>query len=107
MTWPGIRWKLLRAMRQIRQLSLPHWTGSRPWSQRCRVTGRGADPKSVDWLGNSNLIRAAERARVGTFILLSALGAAPGHPMELMRMKYRAEQELKSSRLAWTIIRPA
>ena len=67
----------------------------------------GGDPRSVDWLGNSNLIRAAERARVGTFILLSALGAAPGHPMELMRMKYRAEQELKSSRLAWTIIRPA
>ena len=67
----------------------------------------GGDPRSVDWLGNSNLIRAAERARVGTFMLLSALGAAPGHPMELMRMKFRAEQELKSSRLAWTIIRPA
>src|SRR5215217_6035645 len=33
-------------------------------------------------------------------------GAAPDHPMELFRMKYLAEQELKESGLAWTIIRP-
>jgi len=67
----------------------------------------GGDPRSVDWLGNSNLIRVAERARVATFVLVSVLGAAPHHPMELMRMKFRAEQELKRSQLAWTIIRPA
>ena len=67
----------------------------------------GGDPRSVDWMGNRNLIRAAGRARVGDFVLVSALGAGPNHPMELMRMKFRAEENLKSSRLTWTVIRPA
>jgi len=30
----------------------------------------------------------------------------PDHPIELFRMKYMAEQKLKASGLAWTIIRP-
>jgi len=33
------------------------------------------------------------------------VGAQPNHPLELHRMKYLAEQELKASRLGWTIIR--
>lgn len=66
----------------------------------------GGDPRSVDGAGNSNLIRAAESAGVEHFVLVSVQGAGPRHPMELMRMKFMAEQELKASRLAWTIIRP-
>jgi uncharacterized protein YbjT (DUF2867 family) len=63
-------------------------------------------PRTVDYRGNSNLIRAARTAGVEHFVLVSVHGASPDHPMELFRMKYRAEQELRESGLAWTIIRP-
>lgn len=70
-------------------------------------SGTGGDsPKTVDGEGNANLIRAAREAGAGQFILVSVQGAAPDHPMELFRMKYRAEQELRTSGLAWTIIQP-
>ncbi len=64
------------------------------------------NPQTVDRQGNSNLIRAARTGAAEHFILVSVQGAAPDHPMELFRMKYAAEQELKASGLAWTIIRP-
>jgi uncharacterized protein YbjT (DUF2867 family) len=64
-------------------------------------------PQTVDRSGNSALIAAAKRAGVSHFILVSIGGAAPNHPIELFRMKYAAEGELRSSGLAWTIIRPA
>jgi uncharacterized protein YbjT (DUF2867 family) len=70
--------------------------------------GSGAySPQTVDRSGNSNLIAAARKAGVNHFILLSINGAAADHPIELFRMKYEAEQELRSSGLPWTIIRPA
>ena len=65
-----------------------------------------AGPQAVDRQGNTNLIRAANEGETDHFILVSIRGAAPDHPMELFRMKYRAEQELKASGLTWTIIRP-
>jgi uncharacterized protein YbjT (DUF2867 family) len=69
--------------------------------------GAGGDnPQTVDRDGNHNLITAAESAGVEHFILVSIQGVAPNHPMELMRMKFQAEQELRASRLPWTIIRP-
>ncbi len=69
--------------------------------------GSGGDnPRTVDRQGNSHLIRAAHAAGAEHFILVSVHGAAPDHPMELFRMKYAAEQELRASGLAWTIIRP-
>ncbi len=69
--------------------------------------GSGAEsPKTVDWLGNRNLIEAARAAGVEQFVLVSVQGASPDHPIELFRMKYRAEQELRRSGLGWTIIRP-
>jgi uncharacterized protein YbjT (DUF2867 family) len=71
------------------------------------LVGTGADnPRSVDWEGNSSLIKAAQAAGTEHFILTSILGAVPDHPMELFRMKYLAEQELRASKLAWTIIQP-
>ena len=66
----------------------------------------GATPRSVDGEGNSNLIAAAREHGAGQFILLSIIDAAPGHPLELWRMKYQAEQELMASGLDWTIIAP-
>jgi NADH dehydrogenase len=67
---------------------------------------RDVSARTVDWEGNANLIRAAKAAGVEHFILLSVCQAAPTHPIELFRMKFRAEQELRASGLAWTIIRP-
>ncbi|CAN5312280.1 hypothetical protein BH24ACT19_BH24ACT19_18580 [soil metagenome] len=70
------------------------------------LTGTGGyNPQTVDRQGNSNLIQAAQTGAAEHFILVSVQGAAPDHPMELARMKYLAEQELKASGLAWTIIR--
>ena len=70
------------------------------------VGTNGSNPRTVDCQGNSNLIRAAQMNDVDHFILMSIQGAASDHPLELFRMKYLAEQELKASRLPWTIIRP-
>ncbi len=67
--------------------------------------GNGS-PRTVDYAGNRNLIAAAVGAGSGHFILVSMHGAAPDSQMELSRMKYRAEQELQASGLAWNIIRP-
>lgn len=70
-------------------------------------SGTGGDnPRTVDGEGNAHLIRAAREAGAEHFILVSVQGAAPDHPMELFRMKHRAEQELRASGLTWTIIRP-
>jgi uncharacterized protein YbjT (DUF2867 family) len=64
------------------------------------------NPQTIDRDGNRNLIAAAQSSGVEHLILLSVHGAAADHPMELFRMKYAAEQDLRASRLAWTIIRP-
>ena len=65
------------------------------------------NPATIDRDGNHNLIQAAKEAGAEHLVLLSVRDASPDHPMELMRMKHAAEEELKASGLAWTIIRPA
>ena len=67
-------------------------------------TGRGVSPSSVDRDGNACLVDAA--AGVGAHVVLvSGLGAAPDHPVELFRMKAAAEQHLRASGAPWTIVR--
>jgi NADH dehydrogenase len=66
----------------------------------------GQGTREVDDDGNRNLIRAAEQAGVHRFVLLSMRGASADHPMKLARMKHRAEQTLRATRLSWTILRP-
>ena len=66
----------------------------------------GIGPRVVDFEGNVNLIRAAEAAGVRHFVLLSMHDARADHPLELARMKYRAEDAVRASRLDWTIVRP-
>ncbi len=61
---------------------------------------------SVDLTGNLNLIEAAETSGVERFVLVSALGAHPEHPMPLLRAKGMAEQRLRDSAMAWTILQP-
>src|SRR5437899_4009726 len=62
--------------------------------------------QAIDRDGNFNLIDAAREAGVERFILLSIGQAALDHPIELFRMKALAEERLKASGLASTIIRP-
>ena len=66
----------------------------------------GSGPRPVDVQGNQNLIAAAVAARVEHFILVSIHGASPDHSMELHRAKFAAEETLRESKLAWTIVRP-
>jgi len=43
---------------------------------------------------------------VKRFVLVSMHGAAADHPMELARMKFRAEDAVRASPLDWVIVRP-
>jgi NADH dehydrogenase len=61
-------------------------------------------PQSVDRDGNIHLIEAAERAGA-EIVMVSVVGASPDGPMAIMRAKYAAEQRLRSSSAAWTILR--
>jgi uncharacterized protein YbjT (DUF2867 family) len=65
-----------------------------------------SSPQNVDRDGNLALIDAARQAGVDHFVLVSMHGAAPDAPLELLRMKYAAEQTLIASGVGWTIIRP-
>ena len=64
----------------------------------------GVSPASVDRAGNANLIDAATRVGAA-FVLVSVVGASPGHPIGLFRAKHAAEQTLRASGIPWTIVR--
>jgi len=63
-------------------------------------------PRAIDEGGNRALIRAARAAGVGHFVLVSIVGASATHQLEIYRAKHQAEEELRGSGLAWTIVRP-
>jgi uncharacterized protein YbjT (DUF2867 family) len=69
--------------------------------------GRGAGPEEVDHQGNRNLVQAAVDAGTEHFMLLSVLDARPDDPLSLHRAKYAAEQQLITSGLSWTVLRPS
>ena len=64
-----------------------------------------SNPMATDRDGNQNLMTAAKASGVDHFVLVSIVNSSPDHPMSLGRAKYAAEQFLKSSGLAWTIVR--
>jgi NADH dehydrogenase len=53
------------------------------------------------------MIDAAERAGVGRFVLISALGVRPDASSAYGRSKYIAESLLRRTALDWTILRPS
>lgn len=63
--------------------------------------------RAVDGDGNRNLIHEAAVAGVKHFVLVSIQAASAHHPIELFRVKHRAERQLTTSGLDWTIVRPA
>lgn len=66
--------------------------------------GRGAGPAEVDGIGNRHLTEAAV-AGGADVVLVSILGAAATSAVDLFRAKFLAELELRSSGVAWTIVR--
>jgi uncharacterized protein YbjT (DUF2867 family) len=66
----------------------------------------GGGTEAVDRRGNENLIAAAEAADAKRLVLVSIHGARADHPLGLYRAKFFAEERLRESRLAWTIVRP-
>ncbi len=67
--------------------------------------GRPRDLERVELVGTRNLIAAARAARVGRIITVSQLGASSSSAYTLMRIKGMAEELIRSSGLAYTIIR--
>lgn len=65
---------------------------------------KDGSPETIDRDGNANLV-AATAQQGGAVVLLSVIGAAPDHPMELFRMKWAAEENLRRSGVAWTVVR--
>ncbi|HEX5534563.1 MAG TPA: NAD(P)H-binding protein [Actinomycetales bacterium] len=68
--------------------------------------GPDVSPAGVDRDGNINLFDAAKSAGADV-VLMSVIGAAADSPMELLRMKWQAEEALRDSGLRWTIVRSA
>ena len=56
--------------------------------------------------GQARAIDAASAAGVRHVVKLSALGAAAGSPVELMRDHHAVEERLRASGMAWTFLRP-
>lgn len=67
--------------------------------------GRPRDLERIELEGTRNLIAAARAARVGRIITVSHLGAAPSAAYPLMRYKGMIEETIRSSGLAYTVIR--
>jgi uncharacterized protein YbjT (DUF2867 family) len=69
--------------------------------------GSAGGVKAVDEDGNRTLASAAAAAGVEHFVLLSVGGASADHPIPLFRAKRAAEEAVRASGVAWTIIRPS
>ncbi len=67
--------------------------------------GRSKDLERVEVFGTRMLMNAARAARVGRVITLSHLGATPSSAYPLMRYKGMVEEIIRTSGLAYTIIR--
>jgi len=69
--------------------------------------GRGRyRSEAVDDLGHRALVDAARAAGVQRFVYISAMGAAPSHPVDFFRTKYAVERYLRNSGLSCAILRP-
>lgn len=72
------------------------------------LVGKGRyKSEAVDDAGHRALIDAAKTAGVVHFVYISILDAAPDHPIDFFRTKYRIEEYLKASGLSYTILRPS
>jgi len=63
--------------------------------------------EAVHHEGTRNLIKAARQTGVKRFIQMSALGARPGDASPYHTTKFAAEEEVRSSGIPWTVLRPS
>jgi uncharacterized protein YbjT (DUF2867 family) len=73
--------------------------------QSAQWWGRTRDLERIELVGTRNLIAAARASRVGRIITVSQLGASPSSAYTLLRIKGMAEELIRTSGLAYTIIR--
>ena len=126
--------RLLADGQQIRCLLPENRTSDLPWSQPVEIVtgnlgdeetafkavsgvhtiihlesaqwwGRASDLERVELVGTRNLVTAARSARVGRIITLSQLGASLSSAYTLLRVKGMVEEVIRTSGLAYTIIR--
>jgi uncharacterized protein YbjT (DUF2867 family) len=72
------------------------------------LLGRGRwRSEAVDDAGHRDLITAARASGVDRFVYVSALLAAPDHPVDFARTKHGIEQALLASGLPHAVLRPA
>lgn len=72
------------------------------------ILGRGRwRSEAVDDAGHRALVEAARAAGVRRFVYVSALGAAPSHPVDFFRTKHRIEQAVQASGLDAVVLRPS
>jgi uncharacterized protein YbjT (DUF2867 family) len=67
--------------------------------------GRPQDLERVDLEGTRAIVAAARAARVGRMIVISPLGAASSSAFPLLRIKGMVEEAVRTSGLAYTILR--
>lgn len=66
---------------------------------------KGVDHRSVDRDGAIRLVHAAAEAGVEHIVMMSMHGAAPDAPIEYLRCKSAAEEAVRTSGMAWTVVR--
>ena len=68
---------------------------------------RGRTFELVDAAGTEALVAAAKTASVRRLVYMSGAGAAPDAPKHWFRAKWRAEEAVRGSGIAYTIFRPS
>ncbi|HZC08117.1 MAG TPA: NAD(P)H-binding protein [Ktedonobacterales bacterium] len=72
-----------------------------------RKEGHGVNYYQTNVVGTRNLIGAARKAGVRRIVELGGLGTQHSSPSSYMETRYEADQALKSSGLAWSILGPS
>lgn len=72
-----------------------------------RKQGPGVNYYATNVVGTRNLLAAARKAGVARMIELGGLGTHPGAPGSYMETRYEADEALKASGLAWSILGPS
>lgn len=67
----------------------------------------GLSHREVHLEGTRNVVDAAEHHGLRKIVQMSALGADPNGPTAYIRAKGKAEQVVRTSTLAWTVVRPS
>lgn len=75
------------------------------------ITGNFKNKDNLYWRvnvdGTRNIVAAAEAAGVKRFIFGSGLGTVEGKPGSYMRTRWEAEEAVRHSKMAWTILQPS